>query len=146
MSWQSGWGIPRRNFYYLDSPLTNPAHHVNWRLLKEDIARGVTRLPEYVYVPGWGSTTASLRFLNALRRFLDVTKAHRAVLTYSSRHHFTLSVYLKDGPELVFKGVSGGYFGEGTRGCHDILRACGFNDKQCKKPFTLETFTVMKRI
>lgn len=136
---------PHFKFFSLDSQLANPVGHVNWALLKADIARGVVRLPEYAYVASWGSTLGSLRFLNALMRFFDVTTAHRAKLSYDPRHHYTLSVFLKNGPELVFKGVSGGYYGEGPRGCYDILKACGFSERQCQKVWTNETFLVYKR-
>jgi hypothetical protein len=136
---------PHFDFYYLNDSHANPVGHVKGRQLALDIQRGVKRLPEYAFVDGWGSTQGSMRFMNALRKFVNVELAYRAELRYTQRDHFTLVVWTRDGFELVFKGVSGGYHGEGTRGCYDILKVCGFNEAQCQKVWANETFTVIKR-
>jgi hypothetical protein len=136
---------PSFGFYYLGDQHASPVGHVKGRQLAFDIQRGVKRLPEYAYIDSWGSTQSSMRFMNALRNVINVDLANRAELRYSQRDHFTLMVWTKDGFELVFKGVSGGYHGEGTRGCYDILKVCGFNEAQCQKVWTNETFTVIKR-
>lgn len=136
---------PYFNYFYLDDSGANPVGNVNMKLLQHDIQRGVKRLPEYAYTRNWGSTRGSMQFMNALRRLINVENAKRAVLTYSHEHHFVLTIYTTDGYTLVFKGVSGGYTGEGTRGCYDILKVCGFREEQCQKVWKSETFTVFKR-
>jgi hypothetical protein len=136
---------PNQGFFYLNDGQSNPVSHVKSRLLISDIQRGVKRLSESAFLDQWGSTRASMRFMNALRRTIDVT-ATRAQLKYSQLNHYTLVVYTRSGFELVFKGVSGGYHGEGTRGCYDILKLCGFSETQCQKVWSQQTFTVIKSL
>jgi hypothetical protein len=136
---------PHFGFYSLNDRMSDPVGHVKMRQLAYDIQRGVKRLPEDAFVEGWGSTYASLRFMNALRKFINIENAHRAELKFNQRNWYTLVIHTRDGFELVFKGVSGGFHGEGPRGCYDILKVCGFNEAQCQKVWTNETFTVIKR-
>lgn len=112
--------------------------------LLRDLYRGVKFLNEQAYHTGWGSTRASLRFFKYLQKHINVTKAYRAKLTLSQKHWYTLKVWTLDGYVMQFKGVSGGYTGEGTRGCYDILKACGFSERQCQQAFREEQFEVRK--
>jgi hypothetical protein len=114
-------------------------------LINADAKRGVRRLSDEAYCRHYGSTRDSLIFLLIVSSEMSC-EAVRAELTHSAKQHFTLKVHLKTGYTLVFKGVAGGYFGEGSRGCYDILKFCGFNEKQCQKVWTNETFTCSRRI
>lgn len=105
------------SFFYLnEGSYSTIIGNVRLKALQEDIARGVKRLSEDAYCKNYGSTRGSLQFLTALNRYINLT-AVRAELRYSQRKHFTLVVKTVNGYELFFKGVSGGYFGEGSRGC-----------------------------
>lgn len=113
--------------------------------LKRDMDRGVKYLNEQAYHKLCGGTRASLSFFEYVSTLIDVKNVYRATLKQSKRHWVTLRLYTTDGYVINFKGCNGGYMGEGTRGTHDILKACGFNERQCKKAFTDEEFTVIKR-
>jgi hypothetical protein len=136
--------IKVEKFFYLDSTNYSKRQGIRIPTLKKDLIRGVKNLSEIAYSKHWGSTRGSLRFFNILTKHIDVTKIHRAIMKYSHKHHYTLFLHSVEGYRIVLKGVSGGYSGEGTRGCHDVLTACGFNAEQCKKAFTKETFEVRK--
>lgn len=132
--------IPQQEYYYLQF---GRPQGVNLASLQRDINRGVRQLTESAYTISYGSTRGSLNFCLAIIQLFgyDKAKALKAQLTFSETHHFKLRVYMVTGHEVVFEGVSGGYWGEGTRGCHDILKVFGFNKKQCSYPFKKETFT-----
>ncbi len=136
------------DYFYLTESYSYPKGHVQVRVLANDIQTGVKRLAEYAYCSAYGVTRTSMRFMNALIHLLgqEAIQGVKAELAYSQKHHFTLTVHTISGFELVFKGVSGGYYGEGTRGCYDILKVCGFNEKQCQRAFEKETFTASRRI
>ncbi|ALA48002.1 hypothetical protein SUNDANCE_186 [Brevibacillus phage Sundance] len=138
--------MDKPKYFYLDSSHWEQTQGIKTMTLRNDLNRGVKILTEWSYTDGWGSTRNSLRFFNVLRKNIDMNKVYCAKLTYTTLHHYTLSLYHADGYRIILKGVSGGYHGEGTRGCHDVLKACGFNETQCNKAFEYETFKVMKRI
>lgn len=140
--YKPGYG---RYFYLEDSYAQPLPNNVKMKELVQDVKRGVKRLSEDAYCPYWGSTTSSLRFFIALRQGIDV-RAKKAELRYSQKNHFTLFVETFSGYTLMFKGCSGGYYGEGSRGCYDILKACGFSEEQCQRVFEKETFTVTRRV
>lgn len=134
-----------QEFFYLTSSYANPTGHVKVRLLHQDLARGVKRLSEEAYCPNWGSTSTSLRFMNTLLSIFGDLNVVRAELRYSKAKHFTLVLKTMYEQELIFKGVSGGYYGEGSRGCYDILKACGFSEKQIERVWTSEQFVITRR-
>lgn len=136
--------LAKSKYYSLDDSYSKRRKGVRVLTLKADLQRGVKRLPEYAYSKQWGSTSGSLRFFNVLMKYIDVTKVNRAKLKHSLPHHFTMELYHPEGFTIVLKGVSGGYFGEGSRGCHDVLLACGFNQVQANKAFSHEQFEVRK--
>lgn len=133
-------------YYYLESSLSTMKKGVRIPTLLSDISRGVKLLGDYAYLKQCGGTRGSLRFFNVLSRHLDMSRVYRATMKYSHRHHYTFTLYTTDGYRVVLKGVSGGYYVEGTRGCHDILKACGFSDRQCNKALHHESFEVRKNI
>lgn len=145
--------IPKPEYYYYSPNIFTEARIrsvVNVNALMQDLQRGVTTLSEEAYCRGWGSTQTSLAFAVALIKVLEQAKgqdgvtARRADMTLSDKHHYTLRVTTFSGYDIVFKGVSGGYYGEGTRGAHDILKLFGFNEKQCNRAFEHEQFDVRK--
>lgn len=138
---------PHFEFFYLNENISShKGYGLRLKTLGRDIERGVRRLSEWAYNPNWGSTRSSMRFLNALiDAGIDIQNAYRAELRHNQKDWYTLFVYTIDGYTLMFKGVSGGYYGEGTRGCYDILKACGFNEKQCQKVWHNESFKVVKK-
>ena len=115
--------------------------------LQRDIARGVKQLSDSSYCESYGSTNTSLFFLNKLQSILGThsLQAKFATLEVTKQGNSRLRVQTFSGFELIFTGVAGGYFGEGSRGCRDILKAVGFSENQYNKPFTDETFKVFKR-
>lgn len=132
-------------YYYLESS------HADYRgnglqltTFLNDVQNGVKRLAEYSYVPYYGTTQGSLRFMNLLRNHIDV-RGKSAQLKYTQKKGFSLTVETFSGYELFFKGIGGGYFGEGSRGTYDILKACGFSEEQCSNAFKKEEFRVYKR-
>lgn len=132
--------------YSIDSEHNNRRNGIKTITLKQDISRGVKHLSEWSYAENWGSTRGSLRFINELRKHIDLSAVHTAKLTYSQGKQFTLWLYTREGFTVHLKGVSGGFFGEGTRGCHDVLKVCGFTQAQCDKAFKHESFTVKKSL
>jgi hypothetical protein len=136
---------PKNGFFYLNESLYKPKG-IKTVTLKKDVERGVKTLSEWSYADDWGATRTSLRFFNALKKYIDVTKVFKAEMLYSIKTHYTLRLYTINGHTLIFKGVSSGYIGDGTRGCYDILKACGFSEPQCQKAFSLESFKVYKKI
>lgn len=138
--------MDKPKFFYLDSSNWVNTEGVKTVTLRNDLNRGVKLLTEWSYVECTGITRNSLRFFNVLRKSIDMSKIVRAELTFNQRQWYTLWLYHADGYRIMLKGVSGGYYGEGTRGCHDILKACGFSDAQCDKAFKHETFKVMKKV
>lgn len=136
---------PAGNFFYLeDSTIQNFTRTVNARAIFNDVQRGVRRLNEEAYCQSYGVTRSSLAFAIIVNQMVGIT-AKRAELTYTPQKHYTLKVFTRSGFEVVFKGVSGGYFGEGARGCYDILKFCGFSEEQCQRVWENENFTVSKR-
>lgn len=134
-----------QDFFSLTSSFANPTGHVKVRLIHQDLARGVKRLSEEAYCPNWGSTSTSLRFMNALLSIFGNLNVVRAELRYSEAKHFTLVLKTIYDQEIIFKGVSGGYYGEGSRGGYDILKACGFSPKQLERIWTNEKFVITRR-
>jgi hypothetical protein len=136
--------LDRNKYYYLDERGRLKYKGVRIVTLRRDLNRGVKFLNEKAYHISYGATRSSIRFFAYLSSQIDVTNVYRAKLTLSQRHWFTLRLWTTDGYLIMLKGVSGGYFGEGTRGCYDILKACGFNERQCWKAFKEEQFEVRK--
>lgn len=134
------------DYFYLTSQLALTGR-MNHKALREDIQRGVKRLTDYSYCKGYGATNTSLFFLNQLRDILGAQnlKGKYAVLELDKNNNPILRVQTTTGFELVFTGLAGGYYGEGSRGCRDILKAVGFSKAQYEKPFKEETFKVIKR-
>lgn len=139
---------PHFEYFYLNDHFISNTKYIKikTRTLKKDIERGVKFLSEWSYCEKWGATPSSLRFLNALKKHINVKSAIKAELVYSQKKHWTLYIYTNEGYTLLFKGVSGGYYGQGTRGCYDILKACGFNERQCQKTWKNGTFKVLKNM
>lgn len=108
-----------------------------------DLKRGVKHINSQAYmVENYsGITQFDMKFLDIASRYLWLN-GKRAVMTFSPRQWWTLTVYTHNGYTFIFKGVSAGYYGEGTRGAHDVLKMFGFNAAQCEKAFKHETFTV----
>ena len=146
-------GIPKVEYYYYSENTFTPARirsMVNIPLLIEDLKRGVTTLSEDAYCKGWGSTQTSIAFATVLMGVLGslsgkegVTAKH-AKMTLTKKHHYTLKIETFSGYTLVFKGVSGGYYGEGSRGAHDVLKLFGFDARQCSRVFERENFELRK--
>ena len=139
--------VPKPEFYNFHDRFFQTRGIVNMNLLQSDVMRGVKHLNEEAYCRLYGSTNGSLFFIGALINLFgrDWLTATRAELTYNQNRSPELRVYTRTGYCLLFKGVSGGFYGEGPRGCHDILKLCGFNKEQCERPFKKETFTASKR-
>lgn len=135
-------------FYLHDSVRLNPTGYVKIKSIVSDVERGVKRLSEDAYCPSHGVTQTSLRFMTALVGLFGIEplRAKTAELRYSKKHHFTLVVETVLGFTIVFKGVSGGYYGEGSRGCYDLLKAFGYSDKQCEQVFHKETFRLQRSL
>lgn len=140
--------IPKPEYYYLTENAYNPARvrsMVNLRSLQADIERGVTHLSDHSYCSGYGSTIASLGFAMALKQYFGTQFiATNAELTFSNKNHYRLRVDLITGHTILFTGVSGGYYGEGSRGTHDILKLAGFSKKQSENAFAHDNFRVRK--
>jgi hypothetical protein len=103
---------------------------VHKKILKRDIERGVKFLSDIAYSPAGGSTRGSTLFLLELKKHIDLGKVYRADLTYvNGRKHYTVKLFTTDGYTIMLKGISFGYFGEGSRGSYAVLKECGFNEK-----------------
>lgn len=136
-----------KQFYYLDGINTSYiSNEVDLSRIDSDVQRGVKRLSESAYCKLYGSTQSSLKFALALKDYLPLDKAVEAEMTTDKRGIFQLLVTLDTGHQIEFEGVSGGYFGEGTRGSHDILKLCGFSTDQLTIPFSNKTFRVSKTV
>lgn len=133
-----------REYYYLEGVKPVGAHVSE---LKRDIDRGVKTLKDSAYMISYGATTSSLSFLLVLSNLVGRQNlvASKAELVHKLAMDWRLHVTLTSGHTLIFTGVSGGYFGEGTRGCHDILKFFGFSQKQCTYPFEKQKFTCIKK-
>lgn len=140
--------VPKQEYYYLDYySNTQYWNGFKTKTLQADVQRGVTTLSETAYTDGYGSTRGSLCYLLVLfKLFGKQLTGTKAQMTVDKRHNYRFRVETAEGFTLVFEGVSAGYYGEGTRGCHDILKALGFSQKQCNYPFQKETFTCSRRI
>lgn len=141
--------IPKPDYYYMTDysfPPNKVRSLVNLQALSRDIQRGVSTLSEHSYCASYGVTQTSIAFALAVRQALGQQnyQARRAEMTYSQQHHYTLRIETFSGYTIVFKGVSGGYYGEGSRGAHDILKAFGFDARQCGKVFERANFELRK--
>lgn len=135
----------KQDFFYInDYTFSNQVvrKEVNLRNLRHDIKRGVMTLSEDAYCRFWGVTHTSIAFALALQQVFNGTLVgKRAAMKYFEHfNHFILRVKTTSGHEIVFRGVSSGYYGEGPRGAYDILKTFGFNDRQCKVVFEKENF------
>lgn len=139
--------VPKVEYYYINSHVYTPNRIrslVNLSALADDIERGVTLLTEDAYTQHYGVTQTSLAFALAVKRYTGEQVAKRAVMTYSQKHYYTLRLETFNGFTFVFKGVAGGYYGEGSRGAHDILKLFGFDNRQCSVVFEKEKFELRK--
>lgn len=141
--------IPKPDYYYMSEysfPPNRIRSMVNLQALERDLQRGVSTLSEHSYCAGWGTTQTSIAFAIAVRQALGPQdfKARRAEMLYSKKLHYTLRIETFSGYTIIFKGVSGGFGGEGPRGAHDILKTFGFDERQCSKVFEKETFELRK--
>lgn len=100
-------------------------------ILKKDIARGVKLLKDGSYHYNTGSTSSSLEFFKHVSKYMS--QAKKAVLKYSHKHGYNLSVFTMTGQQVVFQGCSFGYAGQGSRASVEILKALGFNERQVSK-------------
>ena len=131
-------------FFYLtgSNVLDYAKRTINVRALKDDIARGVKNLSEDAYCSGYGSTRSSLSFFLVLSKLMNIQPSS-ARMTYKN-YNYRLEVLTVDGYRLIFKGVSAGYYGEGSRGTHDILLALKFSKEQRAKVWKENEFLVRK--
>lgn len=106
--------------------------------LKSDIERGVKFLSERSYSNVCGSTRSSALFCLQLKKHIDFSLVYRVDLKHNNRHWYTVQLYTKNGYVIQLKGFSFGYYGEGSRGCHAILKECGFNKEQINRIFKHE--------
>lgn len=75
-----------------------------------------------------GVTSYSLKIWNHIKKHIDVTKFTKAEMTFvDGREWYTLTLTHLNGFKVKLKGVSSGYHGEGTRGCYQVLKDCGFS-------------------
>jgi hypothetical protein len=108
---------------------------IHKQLLKRDIMRGVRFINEQAYSKITGCTKSSALFLLELRKHIDFGKVYRVDCKHSQKHHFTVKLFTTDGYVIMLKGLSFGYWGEGSRGSQAALEACGFKPNQIKRLF-----------
>lgn len=141
--------MPKVDYYYMSEysfPPNRIRSFVNLQALAKDLQRGVTTLSEEAYCSSYGVTQTSIAFALAVRQALgpEHFQAKRAEMLYSRQRHYTLRIETFSGFIITFKGVSSGYYGEGSRGAHDILKAFGFDARQCNRVFERENFELRK--
>lgn len=139
--------LNQKSYYYLNSHLASPVGQVKTKTIMNDLNRGVTRLTEDAYCKNYGASITSIRFMIALMNIIghNGMQGVRAELK-TANNRSTLTVKTSSNLTIVFLGVSGGYFGEGSKSCHDILKAFGFNEKQSNKPFERDNFLVTRKV
>lgn len=144
---KSEYENPRNGLVYYDigSQLTRDFSKINKRLFKQDLDRGVKRLPDYAYMKGAISTTDTLRYFCFLATLYDMRQVISAKMEYK-RNKYTFTLYTSTGHTFVFSGASGGYFGTGSRATYDILKFCGFKEEQYQRAFHYENFTCRKKV
>jgi hypothetical protein len=103
--------------------------------LQKDIARGVKFLNEAAYSNIVGATKSSLLFYLEVKKCIDLSQVYRVELENSTRHWYSLKLYTRDGYTVLFKGLSFGFYGEGSRGTVAVLNDLGFGRKQIKRIF-----------
>lgn len=116
--------------------------------LKKDIKRGVKHINEESYNKYHGITTFSVNFIQYVLNECNVGNVSKVEFTKSYKNHYTVKFYTDLGYTIVGKGLSFGYFGEGSRASREILHQLGFSDRQCNKVFKKsdKSFKVLKRI
>lgn len=136
--------ILKNKYYYLYSFSSTSREGIKLKTLKKDLERGVKHINSQAYMTfnTSGITRYDIKFLEQLEKLLFLN-GKSAEMIYQ-KNSYKLTVKTHEGYTIVFYGVSGGFYGEGTRGCHDVLKAFGFNEAQCNKPFKHENFKVIR--
>lgn len=121
------------------------------RTLKKDIERGVKFLSEFGYSDKWGGTKTSALFFQQVAKYISLDSVYRADFIFNNKNWYTLRLFTKDGYTIQLKGMSFGYWGEGSRGSLAVLKACGFSDKQINKIFVFDnsdkkSFKLFRRV
>lgn len=105
-------------------------------VLRKDIDRGVKFLSERAYSNISGSTRSSALFCLELKKYIDFSLVYRVDMVNTDRHWYSVRLFTRDGFEILLKGFSFGYWGEGSRGTLAVLRECGFSQEQIQRIFT----------
>ena len=107
---------------------------IKTKTLKNDIRRGVKHLSEHSYSNLYGATRSSLEFIREAFKH-DIGEALKVDFKHTKKKWYTVTISTSKGYTVQVKGLSFGYYGEGSRGSKEVLEMLGFNEKQQKRVF-----------
>jgi hypothetical protein len=74
-----------------------------------------------------GVTSYSLCIWEVIKKHVDISLIHKAEMTFTQKDWYTLTLSHKDGYTFKLRGMSSGYYGEGSRATEKVLLDCGFS-------------------